>query len=53
MREEYDRVMKGGCIIRSLARIMRVRNVSMEVNRFKEQYYSTKIDIWIKDFNME
>ena len=31
--KERERVVKGRCVIRSLARVMRGRNVSMEVNR--------------------
>ena len=38
------RTLKGRCVIGSFARVMRGGNVSMEVERFKEQYSSTNMD---------
>ena len=40
--------MKGKYIIGSLAKVMRGRNVSMEVKRFKEQYPPANIDMDMK-----
>ena len=46
--------MKGRCVIGSLARIIRVRNVCMEVKRgFKEQYSPANTEVWITDLDME
>ena len=41
--------MKGRCVIGSLARVMRGRNVSMEVKKsFKKEYSHANIEIWIR-----
>ena len=47
--------MKGRCVIGSFARIMRERNVSMEVKRgrFKAHYFPSKTDVWIRDLDMK
>ena len=39
--------MKGRCVIRSLARIMRGEE------RVKEQYSLVNHDVWIRDLDME
>ena len=47
-----NRGVKGRCVLRSLARIMRERNVSMDVKKLKEQYSPVNIGsetcIWNK-----
>ena len=50
--ETRERAVKGRCIIGSLARIMRTRNVSIQVKRFKEQNSPANIyDVWIRDLD--
>ena len=48
-----ERAVKGRCFIGSLARIMREKNVSMDVEIVKELYSPANTDIWIKDLDIK
>ena len=48
-----QRTVKSRCVIRSLVRIIRGCNVTMEVQRCLRNKYSANTDVWIKDLVME
>ncbi len=51
--EIRERAVKGRSVIRSHASVMKGRNVSMEVERFKEKYSPANTDVWIRDLEVK